>query len=44
MLKAGADTRITKVKRVRQSVRARSYENELKLSIALERMVSELSA
>jgi hypothetical protein len=44
MLKAGSDTRIKKVKRIRQSVRTRSYENELKLSIAMERMVRELSA
>jgi len=44
MLKAGSDTRIKKVKRIRQSVRTRSYENELKLSIALERMVREMSA
>lgn len=44
VLKAGGDARITKIKRVRQSVRARSYENELKLSIAIERMAKELSA
>ncbi len=44
VLKAGGDARITKIKRVRQSVRARSYENDLKLSIAIERMAMELSA
>ncbi len=43
VLRAGGDARITKIKRVRQSVRARSYENELKLSIAIERMARELS-
>jgi hypothetical protein len=42
LLKSGADTRVSKVKRIRQSVRTRSYENELKLSIALERMVRDL--
>jgi hypothetical protein len=44
VLKTGGDARLTKIKRVRQSVRARSYENELKLSIAIERMAQELSA
>jgi hypothetical protein len=44
LLKSGADTRIKKVKRIRQSVRTRSYENDLKLSIALDRLSRELSA
>jgi len=43
LLKAGADTRTSKVKRIRQSVRSRSYENELKLSVAMERMAQDLS-
>jgi hypothetical protein len=47
VLKAGGDARVGKVRRVKQSVRRRSYENELKLSVAVERMVcqwaSELS-
>jgi hypothetical protein len=42
LLKSGSDTRIKKVKRIRQSVRTKSYENDLKLSIALERMVREV--
>ena len=33
--------RVKKIKKVRQSVRARSYENELKLSIAIERMIGD---
>ena len=41
LLKSGSDTRISKIKRIRQSVRTRSYENELKLSIAMDRMVRE---
>jgi hypothetical protein len=44
LLKAGADTRVKKVKRIRQSVRTRSYENDLKLSIAMDRLTRELSA
>jgi hypothetical protein len=44
LLKSGSDTRLKKVKRIRQSVRTRSYENDLKLSIAAERLARELSA
>ena len=44
LIQSGGDTRVKKVKRIRQSVRTRSYENELKLSIAVERLVRELSA
>ena len=43
LLKTGADTRIAKVKRIRQSVRTRSYENELKLTVALDRMAHDLA-
>jgi hypothetical protein len=43
LLQAGSDTRIKKVKRIRQSVRTRAYENELKLSIAMDRLVRELA-
>jgi hypothetical protein len=43
LLKSGADTRVGKVKRIRQSVRTRSYENELKLSVALDRMAKDLA-
>ncbi len=44
VLKTGGDTRVTKVKRVRQSVRTKTYENDLKLSIALDRMTRDLLA
>jgi hypothetical protein len=43
LLRAGADTRVKKVKRIRQSVRTRSYENELKLSVAMDRMAQDLA-
>jgi hypothetical protein len=43
LIKAGADTRVKKIKRIRQSVRTRSYENELKLSVALDRMAQDLA-
>jgi hypothetical protein len=36
ILKAGGDARVTKIKRVRQKVRTRSYENDLKLSVAID--------
>jgi hypothetical protein len=42
VLKSGGDARLKKVKRIRQSVRTRSYENDLKLSIAAERMAGDL--
>jgi hypothetical protein len=44
ILKSGGDARVAKVKRVRQSVRTKTYENDLKLSIALDRMTRDLSA
>ena len=44
LLKAGGDTRVRKVKHVRAKVRVRSYENDLKLSIAMDRMIRDLSA
>ena len=43
LLHCGADTRIKKVKRIRQAVRACSYENELKLSVAMDRLERELA-
>ena len=43
LLHAGADARVKKIKRIRQSVRTRNYENELKLSVALDRMASDLA-
>jgi hypothetical protein len=44
VLKSGGDTRSGKVKRVRASVRTRTYENDLKLSVALDRMTRDLSS
>lgn len=43
MLHAGSDLRAGKVKRLRRSVRQRRYENELKLSIAVDRLARELA-
>jgi hypothetical protein len=36
--KAGRDVRGAKVRRVRAAIQAKSYENELKLAVALERL------
>jgi hypothetical protein len=36
--KAGRDVRRGKVRRVRAAIEARSYENDLKLEVALERL------
>jgi hypothetical protein len=44
MLKAGSDTRKTKVRKLRRSVRSSSYENDLKLTIAMERLARDLTA
>jgi hypothetical protein len=38
LLRAGADIRGSKVRRVRRSVRSRTYENRLKLEVAIERL------
>jgi hypothetical protein len=43
ILKSGGDTRLSKVRRVRLSVRSKTYENDLKLTVALERMTRDLS-
>ena len=37
-VRAGADVRTRKVRRLRAAIKVRAYENELKLTIALERM------
>lgn len=42
-LKAGADVRSTKVRRLRAAVRARRYENELKLSVAADWLIAVLT-
>ena len=42
MLRSGRDARTTKVRRLRRSVRADTYENDLKLTVAVDRVVREL--
>ena len=42
-LRAGADLRRRKVRRLRGAVRAAAYENPLKLHVALDRLASELA-
>jgi hypothetical protein len=41
-LHEGKDIRDAKVRRIRSAVRMHSYENDLKLDIALERMLEDL--
>ena len=41
LLRAGADVRERKVRRLRAAVRVKAYENQLKLSIAVDRMLKE---
>ena len=41
-LRAGADFRDRKVRRLRAAIRASAYENHLKLDIACDRLISEL--
>jgi hypothetical protein len=42
MIKNGRDTRAAKVKRIKAAIEARTYENNLKLQIALERLLRDL--
>lgn len=42
-LRAGGDLRTRKVRRLKAAVRCGSYENDLKLSIAAERMLRDIS-
>ncbi len=42
LLRAGSDARGDKIDRVGHSVRARTYENDLKLSIAVDRLTRDL--
>jgi hypothetical protein len=44
ILHSGGDARAAKIRRVRRSVRQASYENQLKLSVALDRMLAQLNA
>lgn len=41
-LRAGQDVRTRKVRKLKASVRARRYENDLKLWIAVERLLPDL--
>ena len=41
-LRGGRDLRRTKVRRIRQSLGDQSYENELKLHVAVERLAREM--
>ena len=43
-LREGADFRGRKVRRLRAAIRARAYENHLKLEIASDRLAAELFA
>ena len=43
VLRAGGDQRRAKVDRVRQSVLDQSYENELKLTVAVDRVAGNLA-
>ena len=43
ILKSDAKARLTKLKCVKRSVKVRAYENDLKLSIAIDRMARELA-
>ena len=42
LLRAGTDVRHDLVRRVRERIRAGSYENELKLAVAAERLMRDL--
>jgi hypothetical protein len=43
LLKGGGDLRKRKVRRLRAAVRASRYYNELKLSIAMDRLLADLA-
>lgn len=42
LLRQGADFRARKARRTRAAIKVRSYENDLKLQIAIERLIDEL--
>lgn len=42
LLRAGEDLRLPMVRSLRAAVRARRYENDLKLSIAIDRLLAEV--
>ena len=41
-LRAGADVRDRKVRRLRAAIRTQAYENHLKLEVACDRLAAEL--
>ena len=41
-LRHGGDVRLQKILRIRAKVRSHCYENELKLTVAIERMIPRL--
>jgi len=43
ILKTSSEKQALKIKKIRRSVRLRTYENDLKLSIAVDRMVRQLA-
>ena len=43
LLQSGKDVRKRKVRRVRAAVRAKRYENDLKVSIAVDRLLNEVA-
>ncbi len=42
LLRAGRDARPAKVRRVRRSVRTHTYENDLKLTVAVDRVAEDM--
>ena len=42
VLRTGGDARRVKVRKLRRSVRGDTYENDLKLSVAVDRMADEM--
>ena len=42
ILKSGGDARPRKVRRIKAAIKVASYENDLKLQIAIDRMTREL--
>ena len=42
LLRTGGDARIDTVRRLRRSVRTGTYENDLKLSVAVDRVINDL--
>jgi len=44
ILKSGGDRRDAKIRRIRDAIGAKAYENDLKVSVALDRLLRELRA